>query len=118
MGKRTAAYYEDLISHGRVRVAERLDRIIGFVDAEPGELTRLFLLPSAAGTGLGHRLLVIGLEQARIGYKGPIRVEATLNAEGFYARHGFKTVCKGPASHQFSDDPIELAYMEMPQPEA
>jgi hypothetical protein len=62
--------------------------IVVFVDAEPGEVTRLFLLPTASGRGLGSRLL-------RRGYDDPIKVEATLKATGFYETHGFKTLGSG-----------------------
>ena len=57
MGERTPAYYEALIAHGRMIVAEQGGVVVGFVDAEPGEVTRLFLLPTVSGTGLGSRLL-------------------------------------------------------------
>jgi GNAT superfamily N-acetyltransferase len=64
-------------------VAEQDGVVVGFVDSEPGELTRLFIVPSAVGQGLGKRLLEIGIQQARVGYQGAIRVEATLNAISF-----------------------------------
>src|ERR1700754_4728857 len=52
MGQRTPAFYEDLIGNGKMIVAERDHKIVGFVDAEPGEVTRLFILPEVAGFGL------------------------------------------------------------------
>ncbi|WP_428030746.1 N-acetyltransferase family protein [Ancylobacter sp.] len=113
MGARTPAYYEELIARGGVVVAEREGVVVGFVDAEPGEVTRLFLLPEAAGAGLGARLLDIGIGRARSGHAGPIKVEATVNAEGFYRRHGFRTVGKGYFSHGIGGDPIEIVHMEL-----
>lgn len=113
MGDRTPAYYEDLISRGQVVVAEYKGRIMGFVDSEPGEVTRLFLLPGVAGSGLGARLLDIGIENARKGHTGPIKVESTINAEGFYRRHGFRTIERGYFSHGLGGDPIEIVHMEL-----
>lgn len=113
MGARTPAYYEELIAKGHMIVAERDGVVVGFVDAEPGEVTRLFLMPDAAGAGLGARLLSIGIDKARTGHVGPIKVEATVNAEGFYRRHGFRTVGKGYFSHGIGGDPIEIVHMEL-----
>lgn len=113
MGNRTSAYYEDLIAKGRMVVAEQDGLVKGFVDAEPGELTRLFLLPEVAGTGLGKRLLEIGIRAARQGHQGSIKVEATINAEGFYRRHGFRTITRGYFSHGLGGDPIEIVHMEL-----
>lgn len=114
MGDRAASYYEDAIAKGRMVVAERAGRVVGFVDAEPGEVTRLFLLPEAAGAGLGKRLLDIGIDEARRSYEGPIRIEATLNAESFYRRHGFRTVGQGHFSHGLGGAPIDIVHMELP----
>ncbi|HEV2503485.1 MAG TPA: GNAT family N-acetyltransferase [Mesorhizobium sp.] len=113
MDERTAQTYERLIAAGSMVVAEQDGRIVGFVDAEPGEVTRLFLLAAAAGLGLGSKLLEIGIAKARQGHDGPIRVEATLNAEGFYARHGFRPIEHGFFSHGVGGDPIGIILMEL-----
>ena len=113
MGQRTPAFYEDLIARGRMVVAELGGEVVGFVDAEPGEVTRLFILPHAAGHGLGGRLLGLGLAAARDGHAGPVRLEATINAAGFYRRHGFREVGRGQFSHGLGGDPIEIIHMEL-----
>lgn len=113
MGLRTPAFYEDLIAKGKMIVAEREHKVVGFVDAEPGEVTRLFILPEVAGFGLGKQLLAKGIEQAKAGHYGVIRVESTVNAESFYARNGFKAVGKGYFSHGLGGDPIEIVHMEL-----
>ncbi|WP_421700267.1 GNAT family N-acetyltransferase [Ancylobacter sp.] len=113
IGERTPAYYEALIAKGGVVVADLGGVVVGFVDAEPGEITRLFLLPDAAGAGLGRRLLEIGLEAARRGHDGPVKVEATVNAEGFYRRHGFRPIGRGYFSHGVGGDPIAIVKMEL-----
>jgi len=113
MGDRTSAYYEDLIAQGQVVVAEFKGTVMGFVDSEPGEVTRLFLLPGVAGSGLGRKLLDVGIANARKGHTGPIKVESTINAESFYRRHGFRTVGRSYFSHGLGGDPIEIVHMEL-----
>lgn len=113
MGERTSRFYEDLIAKGRMTVCLRDGVVVGFVDAEPGEVTRLFVLPEAAGAGLGQRLLDIGVTQARAGHGGPVRLEATINAEAFYRRYGFRTTGRGHFSHGLGGEPIEIVYMEL-----
>jgi GNAT superfamily N-acetyltransferase len=113
MGERTSGFYRDLIAKGRMTVCLRGDVVVGFVDTEPGEVTRLFVLPGAAGTGLGVRLLDIGVAAARDGHTGPVRLEATINAEAFYARYGFRSMGRGQFSHGLGGEPIEIVYMEL-----
>jgi len=113
MGERTPAFYEKLIANGLMVVAEQGGTIVGFVDAEPGEVTRLFVQPGVSGRGLGGHLLQIGIEQARRGHKGPIKVEATLNAVGFYERYGFKSLHSCFSSHNPAGPPIQLVLMEL-----
>ncbi|WP_284759160.1 GNAT family N-acetyltransferase [Agrobacterium sp. fls2-241-TYG-188a] len=113
MGNRTAAYYEDVIAKNRTFVAEQDGVLLGFVDADRGEVTRLFLVPEAAGRGLGRALLQRGIEVARMGHQGPVRVESTLNAQGFYESFGFKPVSRGYFSHGVGGEPIDIVIMEM-----
>jgi ribosomal protein S18 acetylase RimI-like enzyme len=113
MGERTIAFYEELIAKGRMTVCVRDDVVVGFVDAEPGEVTRLFIMPDAAGLGLGRRLLEIGVEQARLDHSGPIRLEATINAEAFYQKYGFRSMRRGYFSHGLGGEPIEIVHMEL-----
>ncbi|WP_454624646.1 N-acetyltransferase family protein [Bradyrhizobium cenepequi] len=113
MGERTPAFYEELIARGRMTICLRSGVAVGFVDAEPGEVTRLFVLPETAGSGIGRRLLEIGIAQARLGHNGPIRLEATINAEGFYRKCGFRSVGRGSFSHGLGGEPIEIVHMEL-----
>ncbi|MDD2058786.1 GNAT family N-acetyltransferase [Pseudomonas sp. GD03860] len=113
MGERTPAFYEQLIAHGHMVVALSEGRIVGFVDAEPGEVTRLFILPEASGTGLGARLLHIGIDKAQAPGIDMIKVESTLNAEGFYQKHGFVTRRRGFFSHGIGGQPIDIVHMEL-----
>ena len=113
MGERTPVFYEELIAKGRMTICLRNGVAVGFVDAEPGEVTRLFVLPETAGSGIGRRLLDIGIAQARLGHDGPIRLEATINAEGFYRKCGFRSVRRGYFSHGLGGEPIEIVHMEL-----
>ena len=116
MGARTPSFYEDLIEKGKLHVCTLCGRIVGFVDSEPGEITRLFLLPDVAGMGVGGRLLEIGIAEARRDHDGPLRVESTLNAEGFYGRYGFRSIGKSFFSHGLGGEPIEIVIMQLGEP--
>ena len=114
MGERTPEDYERSIAKGGMVVACLGDQVVGFVDAEPGEVTRLFVLEQAAGQQLGSRLLQIGIEKAQAPGVERVRVESTLNAEGFYQRHGFVTLGQGVFSHGVGGAPIAVVTMERP----
>jgi len=114
MGMRDAAYYETEIREETITVAECGGAVVGYVDAVPGEVVRLFVVPSFAGRGLGGALLRIALDQAQKDHEGPIELEATLNAESFYAHHGFKRVGLGYFSLQRGGERIQVVHMERP----
>lgn len=114
LGTRTPAYYEAAIAQGGMVVAERDGTLLGFVDAAPGTITRLYVLPAAAGTGLGGKLLAAGLKIANTAHTGPIRVEATLNAEPFYRKHGFIALRRGFFTPDPGSPPVEIVHMERP----
>ncbi len=46
-------------------------------------------------------------------HDGPVRIEATLNAESFYRRHGFVRTGTGFSSHCGAGAPIEIVHMEL-----
>ena len=114
MGARTPEFYENLISRGRMFVAVREDgKAVGFVDTVPGEVTRMFILPEAAGHGLGSDLLALGLAKASEEFSGPIKVEATLNAVRFYEKHGFVALHRSLSSHAVGGATFEIVHMEL-----
>ncbi len=108
---RDAAYYRAAIALGRMHVAELDSRIVGFVDAVPGEVTRLFILPEVGGRGLGRRLMALGMADARMGHAGKLRVEATRNAVAFYERFGFAVTGHGIFSRGAGNPDIEIVHM-------
>ncbi len=97
--------YLEGVEAGRIRVAELGGRVVGYVDFEPGEVTRLFVLPEAAGRGVGTRLLQLGVRLAREGHSGSIVLESLLNAVGFYEQQGFVATGKGISSHGTAETP-------------
>lgn len=111
MRDRTPAYYEPDITDGRTILAEVEGRAVGFVSSVPGELTRLFIRPEVAGKGLGVRLVRLGIELAAADAPGPVTVQATLNAQSFYERHGFRFQGEGTYEHGTGGIPVRVANM-------
>jgi len=74
-------------------VAEQAGRLLGYAAFRPGEVTALFVRPSAAGRGLGARLLARAEAGARAG-DGPaasrLSLLAARAAVPFYAAHGWR----------------------------
>ncbi len=84
--------YLDGIEAGEMFVAEENSRLAGFGHARPGTVAAIFVDPTAVGRGVGAALLEHAIAMARRRHSGSIRLAATLNAEGFYARFGFVPV--------------------------
>jgi len=115
MGTRTFNTYDNLIDKGAVTVAGVAAKVLGFVDAAPGEITRLFVRPDATGLGIGSKLLEIGIAEAQKRGNTQIQVESTLNAVAFYHHHGFEVVGTGHFSHTLDNDPVEIVLMRLNQ---
>lgn len=81
-----------LLSAGRLWLAVVDDEVVGFVAAEPGEVTLLFVKPGGTTRGVGTALFQHGLVEAARGASGPVIVVSTMNAVPFYERFGFVAV--------------------------
>jgi putative acetyltransferase len=73
-------------------VAERDGRIEGFgqLDEQEGEVEAIYVSPSASGRGAGSAILQHLEQRARQCGLKELKVRSTLNAESFYARHGYQ----------------------------
>jgi GNAT superfamily N-acetyltransferase len=91
-GRLIAEAYRRAIEAHVMIVAERDGAIVGFgeLDLERGEIVAVYVLPEAAGTGVGADLLAHLEETARATDHARLTLCASLNAEAFYARHGWR----------------------------
>ena len=89
---RTPEIYSPALAAQQIWVAEQNGKVVGFVGAQLGEVTLLFVLPQATGQGIGSGLFEHGLSVAEGGTSAPVMVVATKNSESFYAAHGFVAV--------------------------
>jgi len=74
-----------------VLVAERGRRMVGFgqVDTKAGELEALYVVPDEVGQGVGSTLLAALESAAWRDGASLLGLDASLNAEPFYRRHGY-----------------------------
>lgn len=107
--------YRTSFASRQLFVAERQGQIVGFGQLDPrrGEVEACYVAPEAIGSGIGSALLGRMEEEARRRGHGIVRLNATLNAEPFYARLGYRRL--GPARHRVSKDVnLECVRMEKP----
>jgi ribosomal protein S18 acetylase RimI-like enzyme len=73
------------------------ETIVGFGAIEPGtaHLQALYVDPACGRRGIGGRLLLALEDLARSLGLDHLRLAASLNAEAFYARHGYEVVRRG-----------------------
>ena len=83
---------ENIGESGRVFLKCIDDKVLGFIlIQEYWNLSDLFVIPEAQGKGVGKVLLKTAISACLPRQeKGYIRVNSSLNAEGFYHRLGFK----------------------------
>jgi putative acetyltransferase len=100
---RPAEAYHAAFASRELFVAEAQGRIVGFGQLDPrrGEIEACYVAPEAVGSGIGAALLHRMEEEARLRGHRVVRLNATLNAEPFYARMGYGRL--GPARHRVAD---------------
>jgi putative acetyltransferase len=109
---RSPEMYLPAIEGGRLWVADDRD-VIGFVEIDGHELTKLFIRGDRATGGVGRRLLHTAVETIRASGAPTVFLESTVNAQAFYARHGFVEIGRGAFSHGAGGDPLEIVKMEL-----
>ncbi|MBN1188966.1 MAG: GNAT family N-acetyltransferase [Dehalococcoidales bacterium] len=77
------------IEAGEMFIVMAGGQMAGFGHARQGEIRAVYVAPEFIGLGTGTLILKHGIEIARTGYSGPVRLESTLNARGFYLKAGF-----------------------------
>ncbi|HEX9149588.1 MAG TPA: GNAT family N-acetyltransferase [Thermoanaerobaculia bacterium] len=105
--------YRSSFASRELFVAEWQGEIVGFGQLDPrrGEIEACYVAPEAIGSGVGSALLERMERQARRHGHAIVRLNATLNAEPFYARMGYRRL--GPARHRVSKDVnLECVRME------
>jgi hypothetical protein len=100
---RTPGGYLRPIERGTLFVAEQHGRVIGFGEAARGTVIAIYVHPAHVCHGVGTAILRYAVNMARAGHNGPIRLEATLNAQRFYERAGFREVGRSTVRIKRSD---------------
>jgi putative acetyltransferase len=103
---RTPASYLRPIERGALFVAQGDEWIGGFGEAAPGIVVAVYVDPSIVGRGVGAMILAHAVSLARQDHRGPIRLESTLNARSFYARHGFVEIERSAVRRGHVDIPV------------
>ncbi len=96
------------IAKKEMYVFEDHGEILGFSHVVPGEVVALFVSPSYARKGIGTALMQHALPYARHNWKGPIKLESTLNAVPFYETSGFRKTGESVTRRNNVEIPIVL----------
>lgn len=109
---RSPASYRVALATRSLFVAERDGDIVGFgqLDPEKAEIEACYVAPESVGEGIGARLLRRMEEEVLRRGRSSVRLNSTLNAEGFYARCGYRWL--GNATHRVSGK-VDLACIRM-----
>ncbi len=88
--------YAGVLRRGGVVVAEENGRVVGFgqIDLANREIQAVYVSPDAQGRGVGAALLARLEEIALREGLSQLTLKATLNAESFYAAHGWRTIAR------------------------
>ncbi|MBP6628720.1 MAG: GNAT family N-acetyltransferase [Kofleriaceae bacterium] len=109
---RTTAMYRTGIAAGWTWVAlGAAGEVVGFVELDDHKIGKLFVHSTQAGRGVGPALLDHALAQLAAAGADRVTLRSTLNAVGFYRRHGFVERARA-AFVSGSAPPLEVVEME------
>ena len=80
------------IATNSVWVTERGSKVVGWVEVRGATVESLYVSPAAAGLGVGSSLLSHAEQQIRDAGACIAYLDASPNAEAFYARQGYRRV--------------------------
>jgi ribosomal protein S18 acetylase RimI-like enzyme len=92
LAHRRPEIYLGPIQRGSLFVAVQSGRVIGFGEARPGFVIAVYVDPAASDRGVGRAILRRALEIAKSEPSSAVKLQATLNAQSFYERFGFREV--------------------------
>ena len=84
---------------------------VGFVEVDEHSIDKLFVLPQAAGLGVGKLLLQHALAFLQAQGQREIEIDATLTAAPFYQKQGFEPVAQSLSKHGAEDAPLPVVRM-------
>ncbi|MFU2018912.1 GNAT family N-acetyltransferase [Peribacillus butanolivorans] len=113
LGGRDPDIYLPAIERGELWVAVSDRTILGFVEVEGNEVTKLFVSGAAAGSGVGKSLMVKVIGHIRKNGKTRIYLEATTTARDFYRKLGFVETGTGTFSRGGAAVSLEIVKMEL-----
>ncbi|WP_407186938.1 GNAT family N-acetyltransferase [Bradyrhizobium centrosematis] len=109
---RDPSIYLDAIRKESIWVAEG-DRIVGFVEIDGFEVTKLFVAEDGSFRGVGKQLLQTALNRIAASGAPKAYLEATLTAVKFYEKYGFRAVGQGVFTRGNSPVQLEIVKMEL-----
>ena len=84
---------------------------VGFIELDACSIDKLFVLPQAAGLGVGKLLLLHGLAFLQAQGQREIEIDATLTAAPFYQKHGFEPMAQTLSKHGAEDARLPVVRM-------
>ena len=108
---RDASMYTQGIAQQRLWLACAPDPV-GFIEVDEHSIDKLFVLPQAAGLGVGKALLLHGLQALQSEGRQTVDIEATLTGVAFYQKHGFRILEQTQSKHGGADAPLAVVKMQ------
>ena len=112
---RDATMYTQGIAQQRLWVACAPEPL-GFVEISADSIDKLFILPQAAGLGVGKVLLTHALNTLHAQGLRHVVIEATLTAAPFYQKHGFRQLNAAISAHGGVEAPLPVVNMQWDAP--